>query len=99
MNKPKANSLLAAIALVDKNNPMANNPLLAQAVAEGIARGFRNHSLFTSLKLINETDDIRLPEFLAHENPLVQGAAKKRLRHLTERTMRNDTVANRSRRG
>ncbi len=100
MNKPKTNSLLAAIALVDKNNPTANNPILAKAVAEGFARGFREHSLFTSLKLINETADIKLlPEFLAHENPLVQEAAKKRLRYLTERTMRNDTMANRSRRG
>jgi len=85
---------------MNKNNPTANNSLLAKAVAEGLARGsrgFRAQSLFTSLRLINEINDVGLlPEFLTHENPLVQGAAKKRLRYLTERKMKNDTVANRS---
>jgi len=70
---------------MNRKNPTANNPLLAKAVAEGIARAGRAHSLSTSLKLINETNDVRLlPEMLTHENPLVQEAAKKRLRYLTE---------------
>lgn len=81
---------------MNKNNPTANNPSLAMAVAKEMSP----LALFMHLNLINETDDIKLlPEFLAHENPLVQEAAKKRLRHLTERTMKNDTVANRSKRG
>jgi len=87
---------------MNRNNPTANNLLLAKAMAEWqkYERGFRDSSLFTSLKLINETNDIRLlPEMLTHENPLVQEVARRKLRYLTERKMRNDTVANRSGRG
>ena len=84
---------------MNRNNPTAGDLLLAKAVAEGLLKGLRHHSLFTSLRLINETNDIRLlPEMLAHEDPLIQKAAKKRLRYLAERKMKNDTVANRSRR-
>ncbi len=68
---------------MNKNNPTANNPLLAMAVSKGLSP----LSLFVNLTLINEINDIGLlPEFLSHENPLVQEAARRRQTYIMNRS-------------
>lgn len=67
---------------MNKNNPTANN----QALAMAVSRGANVRSLFVSLTLLNEINDIGLlPEFLAHENPLVQEAARRKQTYLMKR--------------